>query len=215
MSIRSAGTGNPARRSASAYCSGVRVVPLVRMQNGTSEVDQRRHEVQRARQRGQPLVVPVAQHEGAVHVEDEPAHLAEAVARRYQALTGPLGAADRQPETRLGDREVVDGRARAELAEQREDRRELRVEVPRRRAGRHHRVDLLGGHVRPQQQLLVADAREPSAGARPATAAAARPASSRARGRSRIRSSTSGAIGAVGRPKPPMAYRMTWSGTVD
>ena len=181
------------------------------MQYGRPRSSQRVHEVQRTRQRSQTPGCSCRPARACRPCRGRSRAPGEST-RPDQARRVP--SADRrtrEPQTRLGDREVVDGRPRAQFTQQREDRRERGVEVPRRRAGRDHGVDLLGGHVRPQQQLLVADAGEPAAQLgrrrrRRLVRQLRAPAAGRGSGPARRARSAP-----VGRPKPPMAYRITWS----
>src|SRR3954454_11488349 len=170
------GTGRPAACSASAHCAGVFTVPLVNTQNGmprsTSVVRNSSAPGSTARPlllRSPSTSVPsmsstnprTAPSSGRVLRPDSAPRSAP---RSFLAAMLPelsSGTAHRQREPGLGHRQVVHRPPRPQLLQQRQHRRQRRVVVLGGRTCGHHRVHLLGRHVRPQQQLLVGDPREP------------------------------------------------------
>src|SRR5258708_1306978 len=167
----SSGRSNPMPRNARASSPGVLVVPLVNTTNGT-----RCRAAQRVISsapgtgvRPRPLRSPgTSVPSGAkttprtVCSRARPDIGLPAPAETLRSATGAalrVASAQFQPEAVLVDDDVGHSGAFREPGEQVEYRLELRVITPPRRPRGEHRVDLVGGHGRPQQELLVADAR--------------------------------------------------------
>ena len=163
VSTASSGRSKPMDRSVCAYC-------LRRLGGAVGEHHERQPlpcrpagDLQRAGQRRQPVVVPVAEHQRPVQVEDEAADRRAAAvigvgrsgSRGRAARSGrggvvrhcalPIGSPPRSSRRKPGLSTTTPdtaGRAR-EAGQQLEHRLEVGVVVPPGRAGGEHRVDLV------------------------------------------------------------------------
>src|SRR5215813_8677441 len=165
---------NPASASAWAYPRAVFVVPLVNATNGRPRAVSQRvmatapgRGVKALLRRSVSTSVP-SRSKTNPRADRSRSLTVVGTARSGQGASPGMGGlrpglAELQPEAGLADGDVGEPGPRAQLAQQAENARDVRVVVAARWPGGEHRVHFGGRHDCPEQQLLVAGPRKAGA----------------------------------------------------